>query len=621
MQPLLVLAYFFLGFVFLLFNGKKWSGILLSLLCAVGLFLSIYTFPAEENLLKLAVDWIDIAGFQVPIVLVWDKAAFLFFSLVQGIGLAVSLFSIFYLEKELRKSHYFGFLAFFMGSMLGLVLSYTWVFIFLFWELVGFCSYLLIGFWYKKPAASQAAGKAFFINKVGDAFFLIAIGLFFANSGRFELFAQESSWVASICLILGILAKSAQFPLQVWLPDAMEGPTPVSALLHAATMVVAGVFVLFRGYELIHSEVWGMLSIIGIITTLLAGLTAISLFDIKKILAYSTIAQIGIMMSALALVGKNEALFHVSTHAFFKAGLFLLAGIWIHQNHHEQDIRKLKTKNPLLLVYLLVLGAALAGLPFTSGYLSKENILLPILEGSTSLFWKGLFVIGLLLTPVYVAKLTYFLFKGLTQHRNWHFSYMEIIVLPLVLGSFSLPYWDFYASMFPVEKVPHSWVGNGITIVVFLLFLLAFLWFRTKGNLLEKELFTRHFYLDLFYGKIGNLLAGPREKDYPVVFHYLFSKEPKKKVDFSVAGMLHWIDLKIIDGLVHASASLSLGLSKISNYIDTKWIDGFLHAFSSAVAYMGERLRRVQSGKLQEYLTATILIVIFVAVLVTFLSS
>ena len=309
--------------------------------------------------------------------------------LVTGLSFVIQLFSTSYMEKDEKHSNYFVYFNFFVFSMLLLVMSSNFLVMFFGWELVGLSSYLLISFWSQKPAAAKAGNKAFVINRIGDFGFLIGLMIVLNTFNTFDFYTvmQNSTNVSentittiSLFLLLGAFGKSAQFPLFSWLPDAMEGPTPASALIHAATMVTAGVFMLVRISPMLQHSVTASIVIIsfGLLTALIAAFSAMNQYDIKKVLAYSTISQLGFMFIAIGAGAYVAAIFHLVTHAFFKALLFLGAGAVIHSMHHEQDMRKmggLRKRMPITAGMMGIGTLAISGIPPLAGFWSKDEIL------------------------------------------------------------------------------------------------------------------------------------------------------------------------------------------------------------------------------------------------------
>ena len=373
-----------------------------------------------------AVSWISVGSLQIPFGVQLDKLSQVMLLVVTGIGFLVHLYSTVYMEHDESKARFFGHLSLFMFSMLGIVLADNFAMMFIFWELVGVSSYLLIGHWFTRDTAAAAANKAFLANRVGDFGFMLGILMVWASTGS-VIFAEIAGKVpvltetpvylliASLLIFCGAIGKSAQLPLHVWLPDAMEGPTPVSALIHAATMVAAGVYMLARVFFLIGESPLALAVIawIGILTALLAALMATQQNDIKRILAYSTLSQLGYMISAIGLAAPGAAMFHLFTHAFFKALLFLGAGAIIHALHHEQDIWKMGglAKSMKWTFRTFTAGyLALIGFPFLSGFWSKDAILSAAYHNNILLFLIGVFVA--FLTAFYMTRLYVVTFFG-----------------------------------------------------------------------------------------------------------------------------------------------------------------------------------------------------------------
>src|SRR5712672_1638525 len=335
--------------------------------------------------------WLDVTPiFRVPLALTLDQLSRTMAVLVSGVGALIHIYSLGYMRDDEGKSRYFAALSLFMFAMIGIVLANNFVMLFIFWELVGFTSYVLIGHWFERDSAAEAAKKAFLTTRVGDFGFMIGILMVWMATGSVvfdDIVAHLSKitsnpsylTIAAILIFCGAVGKSAQFPLHVWLPDAMEGPTPVSALIHAATMVAAGVFMLARVFFLFEPALVALNVVlwIGLITSLLAALMATQQDDIKRILAYSTLSQLGLMVSALGLGVPEAALLHLFTHAFFKALLFLGAGSVIISLHHEQNIWQmggLQRRMPITFWTFLIGALALAGCPPFAGFWSKDGI-------------------------------------------------------------------------------------------------------------------------------------------------------------------------------------------------------------------------------------------------------
>lgn len=378
-------------------------------------------------------EWLSLSDtFSINVGYILDPMSTNMMIVVTGVGFLVHLFSLGYMADDEAKARYFTGLSLFMFSMTGIVLASNLAMTFVFWELVGFCSYLLIGFYYRKDSAADASKKAFITNRVGDFGFLAGILLTWAIVGSLN-FAELNippgtapclMTITILCLFCGAVGKSAQFPLHVWLPDAMEGPTPVSALIHAATMVAAGVYMMVRvqysmGAEAFTETACMVISVIGGITAVIAAFMATRQNDIKRILAYSTLSQLGYMVMAVGLLAGDAAMFHLYTHAWFKALLFLGSGAIIFACHHEQDIWKmggLLRRMKGTSVAFLVGTAALIAIPGTSGFFSKESILTAALQKNPIFFWVGAGVA--LLTTFYMTRLVLIVFFGKERSEN-----------------------------------------------------------------------------------------------------------------------------------------------------------------------------------------------------------
>jgi NADH-quinone oxidoreductase subunit L len=418
------------------------------------------------------IPWFYIGDNPLDVVILADHLSLPMLSMVVLISFLVHLYSVGFMADDLHAGRYFAFLGFFTFSMLGLVISGNLLVTFCFWELVGFSSYLLIGHWRDRPAVGPAATKAFMFNRVGDAFFIVGIVLI-GNQFGFDITHWRKVYLfnlADVCIVIGVIAKSAQLPLSPWLPDAMEGPTPVSALIHAATMVAAGVFLLLRIPFIFAPLTLDGIAIIGGVTALYGGWNALQQYDLKKILAYSTISQLGLMMLGIGAGSDKGAFTHLLTHAFFKACLFLAAGAVIHSLYHvahdnefsPQDIRNMggfRTIRPRLFYATTLALASLCGLPLFSGFTSKEMMVVPMvhraLETGDWLMWTyvAVFFMCSMLTALYCYRLYVKVFFG--QHATpyadlapvppvmqWPVSLLAILSLGIFFWQFKDPHWD-----------------------------------------------------------------------------------------------------------------------------------------------------------------------------------
>lgn len=462
----------------------------------VCLIISLMMLGTKDST-PLLLPFIEVGDIKIAIDAIIDQQSRGMMFIVTSIGFFVHLFSVGYMKEDESKERFFGALSLFMFSMTGIVLSGNLFMMFIFWELVGLSSYLLIGHWFEKPSAAEASKKAFLTNRIGDFGFMIGIlMLFMANfndvsfGGLKESFTTGTIFdaaklhptyftIAALCIFMGAMGKSAQFPLHVWLPDAMEGPTPVSALIHAATMVAAGVYMLVRCAFVIEAshDAATIIAWIGGITALMAALIATQQNDIKRVLAYSTLSQLGYMVMAVGLVAMqaasshhdaaapgHPAMFHLYTHAFFKAMLFLGSGAVIYACHHEQDIWKmggLSKHMPVTFVTFLIGTASLMGVPYiTSGFWSKEAILGVAVEvkGGSPLFWIG--IATAILTAFYMTRMFVVAFMGKPRTESaQHATEVPIVMLlPLlflgVLTVFSP--WDWASNMLEAMKPHHA---------------------------------------------------------------------------------------------------------------------------------------------------------------------
>ncbi|MBI3010381.1 MAG: NADH-quinone oxidoreductase subunit L, partial [Candidatus Omnitrophica bacterium] len=436
------------------------GGLLISFACILQLFLATnqgaLSLPWETS-----VNWISISGFSIPLGVLIDRLSLLMALIVTGVGSLIFIYSTSYMAEDPAFSRYFGMLSLFAFSMLMIVLATNWIQLFMGWELVGFCSYMLIGHWYAKPSAAEAGKKAFMVNRVADFGLMLGILILWALSGStpsersFHFLTLEqrlplliSTGVISLTalplvgllIFCGPVGKSAQFPLHVWLPDAMEGPTPVSALIHAATMVAAGVYLLCRAFWLfseIHS-VMNVIMTIGAATAFLSACLALVENDLKRILAYSTLSQLGYMVMAVGLGGRAESMYHLTTHAFFKALLFLAAGSVIHATH-EQDIRKLGglyRSMPWTSATFFVGALALCGFPGLSGFFSKDEILVLAAEHQPAVFAVAVITAGL--TAFYTLRAWLIAFAGKPHNHHAHESGFAMVAPLAVLSVFSV---------------------------------------------------------------------------------------------------------------------------------------------------------------------------------------
>jgi NADH-quinone oxidoreductase subunit L len=391
--------------------------------------------PEERVIQQQVFNWIASGDLTVGFTFRLDPLSAVMILVVSGIGSLIHIYSTAYMHEETDPEYarYFSYLNLFAAFMLVLVLGSNFVVMFVGWEGVGLCSYLLIGFWYQKKSASDAGKKAFIVNRIGDFGFILGVFLIFVRFGTLEFsevaravseLSSETAFgtlsLTTLLLFIGATGKSAQIPLYVWLPDAMEGPTPVSALIHAATMVTAGVYMIGRNAALFsHTpETLAVVAVVGIATALMAGTIGLVQTDIKRVLAYSTVSQLGYMFLAMGVGAFAGGIFHLYTHAFFKALLFLGSGAVIHALHGEQDLRKmggLKKDLPITYWTFLIGAIAIAGVPGLAGFFSKDEILFRTFAGGHTVLWS-IGLITSLLTAIYMFRLVFLAFHGAPQH-------------------------------------------------------------------------------------------------------------------------------------------------------------------------------------------------------------
>ena len=489
--------------------------VLVSFICSCLVFAHSASYAAQ-------ITWIDVAGaLKVPIALTLDALSRTMVLLVSGVGALIHIYSLGYMRDDHGKSRYFAALSLFMFAMLGIVLASNFVMLFIFWELVGFTSYVLIGHWFYRDAAADAANKAFITTRIGDFGFMIGILMIWTSTGSivFAEIAPRISGLTSyptflmivaLLIFCGAVGKSAQFPLHVWLPDAMEGPTPISALIHAATMVAAGVYMLVRVAFIIQASQTALVIVawIGTLTAVMAALIATQQDDIKRILAYSTLSQLGYMIMAVGLASSEAAMFHLFTHAFFKALLFLAAGSVIVMLHHEQNIWKmggLSKKLPITFVTFGVGALALIGCPPFSGFFSKDAILALAYEHNTPIFAVALFTA--FLTAFYVIRMLVIAFFGNPRSdiaRESRES-LPVMIMPLILlallatlGGFgffarnflALPVENHIASFVPALAVIALIAGSGLAVAIYR---------QQETDPVDVKLLRHKFYFDEFY--------------------------------------------------------------------------------------------------------------------------
>ncbi len=579
---------------------------------ATGFVLSVLFIGANgfhPAVTEVSRTWLSSGPLQIDFGLRLDALSLMMLLVVTGVGGAIHIYSVGYMREDRSFSRFFAKLSLFTFSMLGIVLANNFIEMFIFWELVGVSSYLLIGFWYEKPSAADAAKKAFIVNRLGDFGFLLGILMVWGVLGSLNFSTLQNSLAANpaalgtgatlagLLVFCGAVGKSAQFPLHVWLPDAMEGPTPVSALIHAATMVAAGVYMLCRVLFVLNDQALHVIACIGGFTALLAALIAIQQNDIKRIIAYSTLSQLGYMVMAVGLNGPTAAMFHLTTHAFFKALLFLSAGSVIIALHHEQDIWKmgnLRQKMPVTFWTFLAGALALSGMWPFSGFYSKDSILAQaVARHNYLLFADGALVAGL--TTFYIFRLFFVVFLGKDKSAAAAHAHESpaVMTLPLVV----LAVFSVIGGYIGIEGVYHRLFAGeaesttGFVAAFFKPFLEAPL-AAALGLALVAIGFLAAFSLyakaeqDPLPALLGPLATWMRNKFY---FDELYEATFVRAHDF-IAAVMDWLDRWLVEGFC-------LGLVR------------------GGTDLAGRALRLMQTGNLQTY---AFLFVLGVAVIMYF---
>ena len=571
------------------------SGVLaLAFAASLVVFLNL---PSGGPTLLNAFDFIRIGELRIPFAFQLDALSSLFLLIITGIGFLIHVYSSAYMHEESAEHYgrYFAYLNLFVFSMLLLVMGANYVIMFIGWEGVGLCSYLLIGYWFRKPAYTQAANKAFVMNRVGDLAFLIAIFWLIARTGSVNfvdlpaalssLSSSDITWITML-LFVGATGKSAQIPLYTWLPDAMAGPTPVSALIHAATMVTAGIYMIARSNLLYTAAplTLNVIAVIGIATALLAASIAIRQNDIKKVLAYSTVSQLGMMFLAIGAGAYGAAVFHVMTHAFFKALLFLGSGSVIHAMSGEQDIRRmggLKKALPITYFTFLIGCIAIAGIPPFSGFFSKDAILLSAFLKSPILFGIALF--SALLTAFYMFRLLFLTFDGSfrgTEEQKHHLHESPLaMTLPLMVLA--------------VLSVVGGWVGipklflhNGERLIDFLSPVIPVV----EGHAISHS--TEYLLMGLSTGLVLS------------VIFFAWTRYRQYRSEESSAPFARLLENKwYVDELYQTSIVQPLHRfgGWLRSFFEPKVADGLIQGVGRSIRYLSQQIRLLQSGQTGNY--------------------
>ena len=607
--------------------------------------------------LEQSIEWFKVGRYSFEAGFLVDPLSAMMLCVVTLVGILVEIYSIGYMHGDERYHLFFAYVSLFIFSMLGLVLSNNFIQTYIFWELVGLCSYLLISFWFEKKSAADAGKKAFITNRIGDAGFFLGLSTLFYYLGTAnftqisqrlmhhpEGLSQGVLALAAVLIFCGAVGKSAQFPLHVWLPDAMEGPTPVSALIHAATMVAAGVYLVARSYAVFSAGHLSLevVSYIGIITSFMAGSIALVQTDIKRILAYSTVSQLGYMMIALGTGGYSAGVFHLMTHAFFKALLFLCAGSVIHYTGGIQDIRRmggLFGKMKITAITCVIGSAAIAGIPPLSGFWSKDEILLSVYSSGH----KGLYFMMMLIafmTSFYTFRLVFLTFFGKTRdsHIHFHKPRMSMEWPLIILAFFSLfvgllTHHSFSGFIYfhPEHIEPNHLVmissiiaaGSGLLLAwVFYILSPALPAALAKNFQPVYNLLLNKYWIDEIYDRFiirpflrltklaftfdRNLIDGAYDR---------FIIRPFSRL----AKFAFAFDRYLIDGAVDFAGTSCLAVSRAKGWIDTYIVDGLVNLIALAVGALGEVFRRLQTGFIQNYILLIFTGVVVIVFLLRFI--
>jgi NADH-quinone oxidoreductase subunit L len=586
--------------------------------------------------------WIQFGTSNVDLGWVLDPLSAIMLVMVSFVGLLIFIYSTGYMEHDENYTRFFCFMSLFAGAMLGVVIANSLLLLFMCWEIVGLTSYLLIGFWYQKPSAAAAAKKAFLTTRVGDIFFLLGIVWLFAQTGTllfynhgagslesaslFMLLTQPATLGLTAAGAIGLLifagaaGKSGQFPLHVWLPDAMEGPTPVSALIHAATMVAAGVYLIARVYPLMAAGALAggtttaltVVTWVGAFTAVFAALIAVAQNDIKRILAYSTVSQLGYMMAGLGMGGVAVGIFHLITHAFFKALLFLGAGSVIHGCNEEQNVRRmggLKSDMPLTFLTYAIGMLALCGFPLLfSGFWSKDGILEAAQHWSVAKAPLYMLVFGALLTAFYMTRQVAYVFFGHWRGGKPAHESPSVMLVPLgilsffavVLGFIGTPAWPWFRAFLNgkvaefdlnvlMERELLTLMGIS-TLVVFVGIGVAWSFYGdrtpkpTAPDALEKTMpiawgwLSHKFFVDEFYGMTV------------IAFYGWWGR------------VSDWLDRRVWGGTVAGVAWTFALCARLNRFLDTNVVDGSFDKGCEELNVGGGLLSQVQTGRVQTYL-------------------
>ncbi len=679
------------------------AGIGINLAIALNFFYRVFLNQPDDLIVHGSFNWLTTGNFNLDLGLSIDNMGAITLLVVSLVSCLVHLYSSEYMRGDARFSRYYAFLGLFTFSMNGIVLADSITMIYIFWELVGLSSYLIIGFWFEKNSAAMASKKAFLVNRVGDIGMFIGIMMIYyvGDSHSFNLSdiiekvkntEIDSTYltIAGILIFMGAIGKSAQLPLHIWLPDAMEGPTPASAMIHAATMVAAGVYMTLRVFPILTFEALTIIAFIGACTALFAAIIAITQNDIKKVLAYSTVSQLGYMVLAIGVGSYLAAFFHLVTHAMFKACLFLASGSVIHSMHHSlhelhdhdtdpQDMRNmggLKNKMPITYYAMLITTLAIAGVPFFSGFVSKDAILAGTLAhyfeyGGITIFLPIAGFGAAAITAFYMFRLIFLTFHGKPKNEQIYKHLHEspsVMTIPLIILS-ALSFGVFFTgSLNPLSDGSYGWfakaVGNGHNYVIELDIHHSNEYYDDGHHKNEeysshdvhkdthsKYHFTEHtahaahaahytaMYLSLLVAGLGILLS--------FVVYYLNKIDANKLYSFfnifklydlsknkfyideiysniiykpfmfwsSVCSKIDWdyYDQKFIDSI----GKLTIFASDKSGKVDYDWLDQkVVDGFGNFANYMSLKMKKLQGGVVQSYILGGLVAIIVIILIV-----
>ena len=666
-------------FLILFVGGRNWPtvadrlALTLSGLSLVGFSVVLAAGWLADWGYAAPIHWFSLGEFALTILVRVDALAALMLWVVAFISFLVQVFSVQYMRGDLAYTRYFALLGLFTFAMYGLLLTENLLVVYFFWELVGFSSYTLISFWSDKDAAVKAGRKAFLFNRAADLGFLAALLLLWAHYYTFNLSEiklmvgpdSADPWFTwlGIGLLLGTAGKSAQFPLSGWLPDAMQGPTPVSALIHAATMVAAGVYLIIRADFLLNGLIMDVALIMGAITALGGALAATSQTDLKKVLAYSTISQLGYMVMAVGAGAPMAAFFHLVTHAFFKASLFLCAGSVIHHLAHgsaardPQDMRQmggLARSMPLVFACYTLSALALAGVPLLSGFLSKEQILSELWTAATRgsgpamIAWVAA-LIGIGLTAFYIARQWFLVFVRppglpaggtLPTPPKSPLSVWEAV--PLLLLALFVPFWAFavhpleptqawiMVRLAPAAALPAPWWLAPLSLGLLSIgFGLAWQWYGGANRTILRHLSATDSQIvhrttedishwDRLYHWVWSLVNQYLQKYVHwqgvdgIYEHFLV------KIALQLAHWLQWWDKRALDRSVDVSGKITVVVGRLSAWFDRNVVDGLVRGLTTLIKRAGQMARNTQTGQIQQYYGWAVGMVVLVFLLILY---